>query len=155
MTSRLEHYWTSCEITTSAMKLESRNARGARARIHSTSRSPAICASDSCVDGERFAMDFTSTVTELKPQPAQVLPMKRKTRRKEDHFAPDRTPVELLLSGVGPLTRSDQVHSFGHPNDTLSPPAVNRPLTAIPDVLSVMEGPLAVQYQEHKSFAIN
>jgi hypothetical protein len=40
-----------------------------------------------CVGGDRFAIDFTSTVTELKPQPADVIPIKRNARRKGDHLA--------------------------------------------------------------------
>jgi hypothetical protein len=40
-----------------------------------------------CVGGDRFAIDFTGTVTELKPQPADVIPIKRNARRKGDHLA--------------------------------------------------------------------
>jgi hypothetical protein len=77
-----------------------------------------------CVGGDRFAIDFTSTVTELKPQPADVIPIKRNASAKRRPLGSDRQNRTSSLTGE-PLTRSGPVHSFGHPNDFLSP----RPLT--------------------------
>jgi hypothetical protein len=31
-----------------------------------------------CIGGDRFAIDFTSTVTELNQQPAEVIPIQKK-----------------------------------------------------------------------------
>jgi hypothetical protein len=43
-----------------------------------------------CVGGDRFAIDFTSTITELKPRPAEVIPIGRKRSAKRRRVSPDR-----------------------------------------------------------------
>jgi hypothetical protein len=40
-----------------------------------------------CVGSDRFAIDITSTVTELKPQPAEVIPIGKKTSAKRRRVA--------------------------------------------------------------------
>ena len=40
-----------------------------------------------CVGADRFAIEFTGTVTELKPRPAEVIPIRKKARRKGDELA--------------------------------------------------------------------
>jgi len=47
-----------------------------------------------CVGGDRFAIDFTSTVTELNPQPAEVIPIQKKRLAKRRSLASDRK-IEL------------------------------------------------------------
>src|SRR5579872_359658 len=47
-----------------------------------------------CVGGDRFAIDFTSTVTELSPQPAEVIPIQKRRRAKRRSRASGRR-IEL------------------------------------------------------------
>jgi len=39
---------------------------------------------------DRFAIDFTGTVTELNPQPAEVIPIQKRRRAKRRSLASDR-----------------------------------------------------------------
>jgi hypothetical protein len=41
-----------------------------------------------CVGSDRFAVDITSTVTELKPQPAEVIPIGKKSSAKRRRVGP-------------------------------------------------------------------
>jgi hypothetical protein len=43
-----------------------------------------------CVGGDRFAIDFTSTVTELNPRPAEVIPIQKKRLAKRRLVGSDR-----------------------------------------------------------------
>ena len=43
-----------------------------------------------CIGGDRFAIDFTATVTELNPQPAEVIPIEKNRAAKRRRVTSDR-----------------------------------------------------------------
>jgi hypothetical protein len=43
-----------------------------------------------CIGGDRFAIDFTSTVTELNRRPAEVIPIQKKRLAKRRQVGSDR-----------------------------------------------------------------